>query len=368
MKKHGRRNIAFFVTDHGFGHAARASAVMAALRERDETIGFEIFSTVPQWFFTNSLGHDFGYHPVVTDVGMAQTSPFHADLRLTLERLRQFLPFDKNRIHDLSETVLRADCRLIVCDIAPLGIAVAEQAEIPSLLIENFTWDWIYNGMPPSAALKTSIDYLGNYFKHATYHIQTEPVCEYRQADLLAAPASRKFRTPKKTTRESLGIPDHAHIILLTFGGITNHSDVVSRLHHQKDVCFIISGAFQHIQKTANTIMLPNDDSYFHPDLIQASDAVVGKAGYSTIAEVYYAGIPFGYISKPSFRESPILERFVKQHMTGIPIHEEELTDGLWVKHIPELLDLTSKKPSHANGADQIADFIIACSGKISLY
>jgi len=360
MKKHVHSKIAFFVTEHGFGHAARACAVMAALHERDEAIGFEIFSAVPEWFFRNSLKQGFNYHPVVTDIGMVQTSPFHADLGLTLERLHQFLPFDKKYIHEISEKVLRADCRLIVCDIAPMGIAVAEKAEIPSLLIENFTWDWIYDGyLSIFPELKTYIDYLGVYFKHATYHIQTEPVCEYRQADLLAAPAGRKFRTPKKATRKSLGIPDHVPVILLTFGGVPDGNDVVSRLPHQKDVCFIVPGAFEHVHRRGNTIMLPHNCMYFHPDLIQASDAVVGKAGYSTIAELYYAGIPFGYISKPSFRESPILEQFIKQHMMGIPIDEAELTDGHWVNHIPELLGQTPKKPSHANGADQIADFIL---------
>jgi hypothetical protein len=360
MKKHAHPEIAFFVTDHGFGHAARACAVMEALRERDETIGYEIFTTIPEWFFKNSLKQGFNYHPVVTDIGMVQISPFHDDLQLTIERLHRFLPFEQDRIHAISNEVLQAGCNLIICDIAPMGIAVAGQAEIPSLLIENFTWDWIYNGyLPVSPELKTYIDYLGDHFKQATYHIQTEPVCEYRQADLLAAPASRKFRIPKKATRENLGIPGNAPVILLTFGGVPNRNDVVSRLHHQKDVFFIIPGAFLHPQKTANTVMLPHDSVYFHPDLIHASDVVVGKAGYSTIAEVYYAGIPFGYISKPSFRESPILERFVKQHMTGIPIHEEELTDGHWVDHIPDLLDLKSKKPSHANGADQMADFIV---------
>lgn len=360
MKKQERKTIAFFVTNHGFGHAARACAAMEALGERNDAIGFEIFSTVPQWFFRNSLEHDFGYHPVLTDIGMVQSSPFQANLQQTLEKLRSFLPFDKRRIQNLSKTARKTHCRLIVCDIAPLGIAVAEQAGIPSLLIENFTWDWIYDGyLSIFPELKTYIDYLGDYFTHATYHIQTEPVCEYCQADLIVAPACRKFRTPKKATRNCLGIPDDAPVVLLTMGGIPDRRDVVSELHRQKDVTFIIPGAFDSVRQTANTILLPHNGSYFHPDLIHASNAVVGKAGYSTIAEVYNAGIPFGYISRPSFRESPILEQFVKRHMAGIPIHEAEYYNGRWLAHIPELLALAAQKPGHPNGADQIADFIV---------
>jgi UDP-N-acetylglucosamine:LPS N-acetylglucosamine transferase len=136
-------------------------------------------------------------------------------------------------------------------------------------------------------------------------------------------------------------------------------NDVASLLHGPKDVFFIIPGPFQRIQKTANTITLPHHSNFFHPDLILASDAVVGKAGYSTIAEVYYAGIPYGYIKRPSFRESPILERFIRENMTGLPIQEREFYDGRSENTIPKLMNLASQKPNHANGADQIAEFIL---------
>ena len=168
MKRISLPTIAFFVTPHGFGHASRTCAVMAALRERNSTLGFEIYTTVPEWFFKAS--------------------------------------------------------------------------------------------------------------------IQTEPVCEYRQNHLLAAPAGRKFRTDREITRKKLGIPENAHVVMLTFGGVPDRNDVASRLHRQKDVFFIVPGAFQSIRKTANTVMLPHHSEFFHPDLILASDTVVGKAGYSTIA------------------------------------------------------------------------------------
>ena len=50
--------IAYFVTPHGFGHAARAAAVMVALQEIDPAIQFDIFTQVPRWFFQDSLVRD----------------------------------------------------------------------------------------------------------------------------------------------------------------------------------------------------------------------------------------------------------------------------------------------------------------------
>jgi hypothetical protein len=360
MNRISHPKIAFFVTHHGFGHAARACAVMGALRERNSATGFEIYSTAPQWFFRDSIGDNFSYHQEITDVGMLQTSPFHADLQKTIKKLDRFLPFAEENIRAISNEILQAGCKLIICDIAPMGIAVADKAEIPSLLIENFTWDWIYETYAGnSPEIKIHIDYLQKFFNRATYHVQTEPVCEYRHNHLLAAPAGRKPRTARETTRKRLGIPEGAYAVMLTFGGVPHRNDAASLLHRQEDVFFIIPGAFQRIQKTANTILIPHHSRFFHPDLIHASDAVVGKAGYSTIAEVYYAGIPYGYIKRPSFRESPILEQFIRKHMNGLAVHEKDYYDGSWCSNIPELLSLPSQKPSHPNGADQIAEFIM---------
>ena len=38
------------------------------------------------------------------------------------------------------------DARLVVSDAPPLGCAAAAAAGIPSVVITNFTWDWIYEG------------------------------------------------------------------------------------------------------------------------------------------------------------------------------------------------------------------------------
>jgi hypothetical protein len=334
---------------------------MAAVREQDPNVLFEIYTTTPEWFFKNSMGNNFGYHRQVTDIGLLQTSPFHADLQLTLEKLRGFLPFDTQRIHDLSRAVLQSGCFLIICDIAPMGIAVAEAAGIPSLLIENFIWDWIYDGYQDVIPeVRTYSAYLADCFGRATYHIQTEPVCEYRPADLRVGPVSRKSRHSEKMIRGILEIQEDAPVILLTFGGVKNENDMISGLQRLKDVLFIISDTGDGIRKEGNMIRIPHDASIFHPDLIQACNAVVGKAGYSTIAEIYYAGKPFGYVTRSSFRESPVLERFIKRHMAGRSIEEAALCDGRWRDHIGELLSMSSKKPGHPNGADQIAAFILS--------
>ena len=86
--------VAYFITPHGFGHATRAAAVMGAWQNLAPGIRFEIFTRVPRWLFEQSLARPFGYHELLTDIGLAQQDALHEDISETLRRLDAFLPFD----------------------------------------------------------------------------------------------------------------------------------------------------------------------------------------------------------------------------------------------------------------------------------
>src|SRR5512136_1670225 len=118
--------IAYFISPHGFGHAARAAAVMAALRQRDPAIHFDVFTTVPAWFFDQSVRGGFTHYAVLTDIGLAQKDSLREDLTETVRRLAAFIPFDPALVARLAGQVRQQDCRLVLCDIAPLGLAVAQ--------------------------------------------------------------------------------------------------------------------------------------------------------------------------------------------------------------------------------------------------
>ena len=105
--------------------------------------------------------------------------------------------------------------------------------------------------------------------------------------------------------------------------------------------------------------LIPHQSDFFHPDLTNAADAIIGKTGYSTIAEVYHAGIPFGYIPCPNNPESALLAAFVENRMDGSEISEMEFHDGSWLSQLKGLLDLPRIKRNEPNGADQIAKFVL---------
>ncbi len=351
-------HLTWFITPHGFGHAARAVAIMAALQERLPCF-FHIRTSLPAWFFAESLGRGFSLNALETDIGLVQRSPLEEDMDATCERLDAFFPFDRRLVGKLAGQLVETGCELVVCDIAPLGIAVAEEAGIDSVLVENFTWDWIYAGYAEKyPRLLPHIDYLAEIFSRAGHHIQTEPVCRPRSGALTSPPVSRKPRTPARVVRQRLGSGD-LPMILVTMGGIACRCSFLERLRRRRRYLFLLPGGAEEMTCEDNLRLFPMRSGFYHPDLIAASGAVVGKVGYSTLAEVWQAGVPYGYIPRSNFRESIRLSRFAREEMAAMAVGEAEFESGDWTRKIPALLSLAADNDVRENGADQVASHLV---------
>jgi UDP-N-acetylglucosamine:LPS N-acetylglucosamine transferase len=353
--------LAYFISPHGFGHAARAAAVMQALFKADSAVHFEIFTSVPCWFFQDSLTAPFSYHELLSDIGLVQKSAFEADLNATLHRLAEFLPFQPQRIKEISATVRKLNCAVIICDISPMGIAVARQAGIPALLVENFTWDWIYQqyvDLDSTGSFNAHMGYLQNLFTAVQYHIQTEPVCNPCPVDLTTTPVSREIKNPPDRIKKQLGLRTDSKMVLITTGGIKQEYKFLDQLKKLRNITFVLPGSGLQMETRDNLILLPEQSEFYHPDLVNASDAVVGKVGYSTLAEVYHAGVPFGYTPRSNFRESGPLVDFIDRQMNGVLVDESEFSSGKWRTKLENLLDMPRAQRSAPNGADQVGSFI----------
>lgn len=351
-------NIAFFVTFHGFGHAARAGAVMEFLHTLRPDINFELYTTVPDWFFKDIPS--INYNSVAVDVGLVQQNSLDVDLEATLRQLDQFYPFQNALLDSLAKQISQKNCKLVLCDISPLGIEVAKTAGIPSILIENFTWDWIYKGyLSRKPELEKTITYLREIFDSATWHIQTEPLCEPRKVSLVVAPISRKVRTPLHVIRNQLNVGPDEKLVLITMGGTPEEYPFLLELKKNwNQLRFLVLCPVANPKKDGNLLLYPRNSPFFHPDLVNACDLVIGKVGYSTIAEIFHIGVPFGYFTRPNFPEMPPLVKYIENHIQGIELDSSEFASGKWTKHLPALLDFSGVDRHAINGGTQVAQFI----------
>ena len=354
--------IAYFITYHGFGHASRAAAVMAAVNQIMPDIRFELFTTCPEWIFKQSLPQEFGYHSVQTDVGMVQKSPLEEDLPATCQRLDQWLPFDDDVVDDLARRLSALKCQVVVCDISALGIAAAKKAALPAILVESFTWDWIYQAYADKLPeLAVPARWLKAIYDLADLRIQTPPLCLPVPGALTVGPVYRWPRSDRATVRRRLGIPMDEKMVLISMGGVPDRFEYLDHLPRNLNPWLVFPGADSRLSAFSKQSvhprikLLPAHSDYFHPDLINAADVLIGKAGYSTIAEAGHSGLPFGYIPRPAFPETIHLVNYVRDHFSGLPIAPDVYRSGRWVEALPRLLAMAPRESPTENGAFQIA-------------
>jgi UDP-N-acetylglucosamine:LPS N-acetylglucosamine transferase len=138
--------------------------------------------------------------------------------------------------------------------------------------------------------------------------------------------------------------------------GFFNNQDVFK---HFNQVTFIIIGSQLPYSQDVNHINLQPRSTFYHPDIIQAADVVIAKAGYSTLAEASAAGTPFGFILRDRLPESSILRDYILQNNLGIQIAKQDLSSPKLIDLIEQLL-LLPKIPRMSNDANVLARFILS--------
>jgi len=349
--------VAWFVSPHGFGHAARSCAVIEALGEAQPGLEVDLWTTVPAWFCRESLSGPFRYRPLACDVGLVQRSPVEEDLGATVAALgRWWSATEKLHLREVVDALVAERCDLVVCDIAPLGLVAARAAGICSVLMENFTWDWIYEPLVAAEpGFAPWVERLRSWVALADLRLQLEPVCAPVASGIPIPPVARRPRLGAEAVRARLGVGAGETFVLVSLGGVAHRLDRLAPLVERGGSVFVLPGAADEERWDRNLRLLPHHSPVHHPDLVAAADLVVGKLGYSTVAEAVAAGARMLYVPRPGFRESAVLERYVGERLPARAIEWGELESGEWVERLGALLALPRPPARERLGAEVAA-------------
>ena len=358
--------IGVFVTSHGFGHGTRICAV---LNEIITSISCEfiIVSFLPEWFFRQNLPKktNFMHIKYQADVGLVQNDPFHHSLTKTQKELDKFLSFEQDSTFKEVVTSIEK-CEAIISDISPLGIHIGRQVGIPTILIENFTWDWIYEKyLEEFPDFQKHIGKLSNIYKSVDLHIQATPFCKPNANAIKVPPIFRKHREKQHILRKSLLNSPADKLILVTTGGISKSFEYSKMLLSQKSCTFVLSSNKPKLVRKGNIIFLPVNSGFHYPDIVRASDLVVGKVGYGTLAECWSANIPILGCYRDDFRESEKLEDFARQHLFSESITLKELENGWWLTRAMDIQPsreygkTSDRRSGSESAAKEIINFMI---------
>ncbi len=356
------RHLVYVISSHGYGHAARACAVMEAMLKVDGNLHFHILTEVPQWFFKESLPiKNFTYHRAFTDVGLAQKSPFEEDIEQTIKNLRRNIPFSREFVRSLADDLQTFRPRVVITDISVLGNLLSRELNIPSVLIENFTWDEIYRHYLKNAReLQPFIDYFSVLYNRFDLRIQTQPILKKINDAQQVAPIARRARSSAAEIRQKLSIPDDAPAVLISTGGIKTRHSFLPQLKSFRHCYFIVPHDVEKVVFEDNLRVLPHHSKFFHPDLVNASDVVVCKAGYSTVAEAYLHSKKIILIKRKVFPESRTIEAFVQKELVQRIVEPSFFDDQGWQKVLEEILKEKVRQQVNPNGAQQVAKILTA--------
>jgi hypothetical protein len=376
--------IAFYISGHGLGHAVRQIEIMNALARQRPDAAVLIRSSAARRIFDRTVNLPFELDDRPCDTGIVQIDSLRLDAAATIDRANAFYRTMGERAETEARLLRARDIRLVIADAPPLACAAAALAGIPSVVVSNFTWDWIYQEyaehLPSAPELIPTIQ--------SAYRLADEAwvlpmhggfeTFEPAAACLAGSPKARKQDVPfvarhartdmtRQDVLRMLSLPVDRPLALVTFGGYGVDDLPLARLDCVPGWTIVLTDSDEASRGHAGigAIQVVAEDRLYgaglrYQDLVAAMDAVVTKPGYGIISECVANETALVYTSRGCFAEYPVLVREMPKYVRSAYLDRESLMAGRWLGALETAVGAPS--PSQhppTNGADVIAEMIL---------
>lgn len=340
-------NIAFFCSNHGYGHILREKPVIDELASR----GHQIFVVCGK-AQCDQLDDHANIHkvPYDTDVGIiVKLGTLMLDKEKTTFALKKYMHEYPDRILFAKELLAKQSIERVIVDIVPWAIDAASECGVESYLMTSFTWIEQYKGFVEDEILVR----LKSSFMKAN-HILYYALANDRVREMLPQGEDVGFVCRKFDSKRIQQIRrEHQRKCVFLSLGVSN-----SGLDFDIDVSglpydFICTDAYQ--LKGDNVTYLSKDTRDIH-NYIAAAEYCISKPGWTTIAEMMVAGVKFALIERPDVPEDSMTILMLKQMNAAMCVRVEELKDIGNVLNGLNEVDLDIKK--YANNYEYVADLV----------
>jgi L-arabinokinase len=273
----------------------------------------------------------------------------------TARRSARFYAGFAQRVEGESALLSRLGASAVVGDIPPLAFAAASRADIPSVALGNFTWDWIYSGSSAFRELAPGVvEVIGDAYAKATRALRLPFHGGFgtmagitRDVPLIARRAARQ----RVDVRRALGIAADAVVVLASFGG------------------YGLQLPYEDIARASPFTLVVTDrevqgsvarQDFHYPDIVAAADVVVSKPGYGIVSECIANGAALLYTDRGRFPEHDVFVAEMPRVLRCRFIPQEDLLAGRWSDAIDALLGQPPPPERlDTNGADVAAEQIL---------
>ena len=291
--------VAFYITNYGFGHASRNIPIMEKLLRMDDELRIIVKTHTKQLkFIRQSLdvyNSRIVYCDESVDMGLIlKAGSYLVDKEKLRDELVRFISTWDERVEKEKLFLKEEGVQLVISDIVPWIFEASHQLKIRSIAISNFTWDQVYDDLLHDRSALLYED----CYKKADY------VFEYPLAKHV--------------------ILNHDHILKIGLSCREFSDEAIREIkaRFKKPLVYVSLGRSVNMNQKINVEDLPYDfvytagiklkgsnahqlstDAINTQDYIKASELVITKAGWSTVAEAICARKPMLVMSRPEITE-----------------------------------------------------------------
>jgi L-arabinokinase len=362
------REVVFYISGHGFGHASREVEIINALGHARPDLRTVIRSAVSPGLLARTVTVPYELRPGPCDSGIVQSSSVTHDDEETVQSAIEYFGNWTSRVEAEIGDLGGSRPAVLVGDIPPVTFEVAARIGVPSIAISNFTWDWIYETHPGMTdAAPWLLPLIRDAYLKASHALELPfsggfDVFPRRQSLPLVA---RRPTRARSDTRAHFGLREDRPAVLLSFGGYglpeLNLHEVdcldgwtvitTDRITPQgppvpPGVAYVVESAFV-------------GSGFRYEDLVAAADVILTKPGYGIVAECVATGTAMLYTSRGHFREYDVLVEGLRRFARSRFLPQADLFAGRW----RDALDALVRQPPPTermatNGAEVAARLI----------
>ena len=350
-------NIAFYISDHGFGHASRSIAIIRELIKKDN-LKIHIKTSNPLEFIKNSLKDkdNIYFDYLETDIGLIlKKNSFELDKDLLVDKLKDWFKEWEILINKEYDFLINKDIDLVISDITPWIFNSANKANIKSVAISNFTWYSQYKEI--LADKNINLTKIKEAYNKADLFIKYPFGLKVNNKNVInTGLISRKFNQNKiKNKKNKIG--NDKKLIYMGIGKSVDY-DVLNNIDFNKldQYNWLFSSGVE--VEGDNIYKIPQNESETQ-NYIAACDYAVTKAGWSTISEAVLSKTPMLLIGREEIPEDrKIINKLVKEGL-GIKIDKKKIyqNDNL-IKGLKKLKKIDIDNFDYQNKVKETANII----------
>lgn len=353
------------ISSHGFGHAAQTAPVVNALRKRIPDLRVTLRATVPPALLAARFEGEFTHVPVASDFGMRMASAVDV---LADESARAYAEFHRHwegKVREEAQALAALAPDLVLANVPYLTLAGAAEAGIPAVALCSLNWADIYEHYCGQRAEAAAIhaQMLAAYNSAACF-LQTKPHMPMANIPRRRSigPVARIGHTRRAEINRRLGLSERDRLVLIAPGGIEMRLPI-NDWPRLPRIRWLVAEAWRVTHPDAVSI---ESLSMHFMDILRSSDALIGKPGYGSFAEVACNAVPMLYVKRHDWSEEPCLVEWLDRNGRSLEIGRGQLERGDIYDTLQALWAMPARPPVAPAGVRQAVDYLAGALAALS--